>query len=652
MLFMRTQVCQVSLSFLLWSALLATSARGELASSSPWLVLPEETVGALRIPHGKNFLDALVANTRLGAVMFGEEKQAALAKVLETAGEQQWDSFQKQLEEFGLTREDLQHVLAGESGYAVVLDSGDGEEKTAIGLAWFEPGEAFASRALAMIAKAVELYEDEEYPIARVDMELAGTAVMQLRIPSIRMDYEQEFEQDDSDELSEKEQEAAWKKAYQEWQESAVAVVAYHTVLVSAAGDRLLLAHTFVGEATEESTGQADRLAATLERLMTATPEAGGFVSHLQNDPTVARTLGLEGVAACEMLVDVGALIKLAHVAGESDENLEKALRMIGADGLGPMALRSTLQATQWHTAYSLAVAAPRQGFLKLLDQEELPAEPPSWVPDSAVRYSHMSFDVAKFYAILKEEILREFPEQAAAGFQMVEAQVEAFVKTSLEEVLGSLGNRHTMISFGFEAGEGDDIERRTAERTAFVWQVRDEPLWGRVLEALKPYAGMAGGLEFTEEQGYRGWRMKSEKFEGGLILGNGNLVFAMGSEVMEATLSSLNHPPAESDSLRGGQVYATASEMLDLEPCLAMEIVDGRRYMKMVWGIFQELIEMEGLLDSGEGDSGQKMFVAILQSLLPSEEEITQMMGVIVSRLEVNDEGMFAGYAMDLPAP
>ncbi len=59
---------------------------------------------------------------------------------------------------------------------------------------------------------------------------------------------------------------------------------------------------------------------------------------------------------------------------------------------------------------------------------------------------------------------------------------------------------------------------------------------------------------------------------------------------------------------------------------------------------------EMELLLE--EGESNEMTFLTELKNLLPSEDEIGEMVGVMVIRLEVDDEGIFAEYAMELPAP
>jgi hypothetical protein len=612
--------------------------------------LPEETVVALRIPNGSEFAKALVTNTKLGAEMLSDKKQAAITEILELMGEEEWSEFQTKLEEFGLTTDDLKQFLAGETGYAVVVDAEDKESVFVAGLAWCEPGEELAGKTLKIIAKAIESGEDDEHPVTRIDLEIAGQKVMQLKVPEVDTEYTEELEfGDDHHNLSEAEQEEAWERAWKKYQESAVEVVSYQTVLITQLGGRLLLAHTFE---TEEET--SERLSATFGRLITLHRSGNGaFVSRLQSDSTVARTMSLEGVPVFELLVDVSGLIELASSSADSKEASEKALRMIGTKGLGPLACRSTLQGTEWHTVYSLAVASPRQGFMRLLNQEALPSEPPSWVPASAVRYAQMSFDLSKLYAVIKEEVRREFPEQFDMMLQQANTSMQGFAQASLEEVAGSLGNRHTMVSYGFESG-ATDAEELGTERTAFVWQVSNEALWTRLLKALQPFAAMTDGLELTDELGYRGWRLKSDEHEGGLMLGNGNLVFAMGAESLETTLASLNNPPKGRDSLRGSEIFAAAAELVDLGSAHGVEITDGSRYMAMLWSMMGEALDLEEemLFDEDSEESNELKALKKLRQLMPSKEEVKEMMGISASALHIDDDGIRATSVMVLPAP
>ncbi len=664
---MLREFCQATLAFYVCFVLSASwsAAQADTSAVSSWDSLPEETVVAARIPDGQAFADAL-RGTKFGAVMFSEQRKTAVAKVLESDDSGEWSEFQQQLKEYGLTSDDLLGLFAGESGYAVVRL--EAEEPLLVGLGWLEPGEELALKFYEVIAKAID-EQDDEQPTTRIDITLANTPVMQLQVPSISVKYDDEYElSDDYHELSEEEQEAALEIAKQKWAESGVETVKHQTVLIGHLGGRLLVAHSYKSEDEESAAATAEQLNALFGRWLAAHATGSeGFAPRLTNAAGAARVMALEGLPVFELLGDVSPLVKLLRASAPSEEKAEQVVRIFGLDGLGPFAMRSTVEGTEWRTQMSIAVPAPRQGLMQLLDLEPLPIDPPQWVPANAVRYYQLSFDLGKAYEIIKEVTLREFPNQATGGFTMVEMQVQNFAKASLAEVLSSLGNRHTIMSFGLESNtneagktatddDNDEDVSSNGERMAVVWQLEDEELWARLLKAMTPFAGMAPGTEFVEEQGFNGWRMKQGVFEGGLFLGKGYLVLGYGSGVLESVLSSLNYPPTGVDALRGSAVFARASTLLDLEPAMAVEITDGGRYMAMALDVFKkQLGQAEKLSDRLNGDedhedSGFKLLLTLARAAMPSQDETEGMMGVIVSRWEVNDDGVFGDSAQEMP--
>ena len=647
----------------LYACFLLSVSRVAAEGFSSWDSLPEETIVALRIPNGQAFAEAM-RETKFGAILFSEQRKAALVKVLESGGSEEWSDFQKELKEYGLTTDDLMGMFAGESGYAVVL----AREKDPVfaGLGWLEPGEELARKFYDVIAKVID-EQDEENPVTRVDLTLADRPVMQLQLPSIEIEHEDDFDFDfdeEYEELSDEEQSEAWDKAYQEWQESAVETVVYHSMLVGVLDGRLLIAHSYQAENEEAAAATAEHLSEIFGQWMNAhATGSDGFAPRLTVEPGAGRVMALEGLPLLELLGDMAPLVKLLRDSAPSDEKAEQAVRFFGLDGLGPYAMRSTVEGTEWRTQMSLAVPAPRQGLMQLLDQEPLAVDPPQWVPANTVRYYQWSFDLGKAYEVIKEAAMREFPEKAGGGFAMAERQVQNFVKASLTEVLTSLGNRHIFMSFGMESSEAttEDAEETSGtatERLAMVWELKDEDLWARLLKAISPFAGMAPGVESVEEQGFSGWRMKKGELEGGLFLGKGYLVLGYGSGVMESVLATLNNPPSGSDALRGSHVFAKANTMIDLEPGLAVQITDGDRYFSMaVAAMKKQLAQADKLADRSseedddeDGESGLKLLLSLARAVMPSQDEIQGMMGVIVSRWEVNEHGLFGNSAQEMP--
>ena len=635
-------------------------------SASSWDSLPEETVAALRIPNGKILAETL-RGTKFGAVMFSDERKAAVIDALESDDSGEWTKFQEQLKEYGLTTEDLISLFAGESGYAMVITADENDKPMFAGLGWLEPGEDLAGKVYAVIAKLID-EQDEEQPITRVDLDLADQQVMQLRLPEITTIYTQELDYGDNySELSADEQREAWKKAYQEWQDSAEEVVVYRTVLVGTLGNRVLVAHTYEAQQEAEASASAEQLSGIFSRWLTAhAADSGSFVNRLADHPSVAPAMSLEGMPVFEILGDVEPLIQQLRDSADGAELAEKMIRMMGLEGLGPFVARMTVEGSRWQTNMALAVPTPRQGLMQLLDQEPLAIDPPQWVPANVVSYSQLSFDLGQAYELIKEVAVREFPDQAPAGFAMAEAQAKNFAQASLSEVLSSLGNRHTYLSFGFDADSNALESEDVNERVALVWQVEDEELWSRLLKSIGPMAVMLPGAEASEEQGFSGWRVKSGEQEGGLFLGKGYLVFGYGAGIVETVLSSINNPPSGSNALRGSELFAEAGAMMDLQPSWAVEITDGNRYMTTIMATLRKHLTnstVRGNLESirqdiedyedgedGDFDSDADPMQAIIRAILPTQQEIEGMLGIIINRWEINDDGIFVDSVQEMP--
>lgn len=626
-----------------------------------WQCLPEETVAAVRIPNGKAVLDAM-RQTKFGKVMLTEKRKEDLIAVFEKHSDDEWSEFLALLEEYDLTSDEIISLLAGETGYAVLLTNDPDDQPQFLGLGWMQPGEELAAKFFEILAKAIE-EQDDEREIERVDLDLVGQTVMQLRFPEVDTEYTDDFDlPDDYDELSDAEKRDAYKIAEEKYEASAVETVTYRTMLLCQYDERLLVGHQFSASDTEAADSADQRLSETFARWLTAHASGGsdGFSPRLAAEPGVARTWSSDGVPIMELLGDIRPLIEVARAVATNTEQAEQWIRLFGVDQLGAFALRQTADGPNWHTQMSLGLPAPRTGLMKLMDQELLAIDPPQWVPASAVRYFQLSFDLGAAYNTVKEEVTREFPDRTAAGFAMAEAQVQNFAQLSLSELLSSLGQRHTIMSFGVEdseVSEGEDLEpgENMSDRMAVVWQVTDEQLWSRLMKVIAPFAGMAPGSEAAEEQGFSGFRMKNESVEGGLFLGKGYLVLGVGTGVVETVLASLNNPPSGSNAFAGSEVYSNATDLLDLDPAMFAEITDNERYVQMVFSkMRQQLDQIENMFDAASnGDDSDGNFVFdLMRTVMPDDEELPGLMGVSVGRWEINDDGFFAESVQEMPFP
>ncbi len=629
-----------------------------------WQCLPEETVGALRIPNGTEVLDALRA-TKFGKVMFTEERKQALVEVWETHGDEEWAEYLEVLEQYELSTEDFFRLLAGETGYAVALTKDSNDEALFLGLGWLQPGEGLAAKFFEIIGKAID-EQDTETPITRFDLDLADQSVMQLHFPETRSEYLDEFElPDDYEEMTDEEQREAYEDARQAYQDSVVETSVNLTVLLCQLGDRLLVAHQFGASAEDEIEEVDQRLSTLFARVIEAHNSGGsdGFAPRLSSDPSVARAMSGEGLPVMELLADFRPIIQAARAEVEDQDQFDKWFRLFGLDGMGPLALRQTADGPNWRTLIAMSLPAPRAGLMQLFDQQMHEIDAPQWVPASAVSYFQLSFDLGQAYETIKAEVLREFSEETAAGFQMAELQVKNFAQVELSELLSSLGDRHTIMTFGMQAvdlevsdDEDDDFDMGPSvlDRTAFVWQLTDEQVWSKLLKVLAPFAGMAPGTEAVEEQGFSGYRMKNGQMEGGLFVGKGYLVLGIGEGVIETTLSALNNPPSGSNALRGSELFAAAGDLITLQPAMLGEITDNDRYLRMVFRQLKDQFNQMETMLSGFGDEDEEgMFIFdLMRAMLPADEELDGLMGASVSRAEVDDDGVFMDAVQVMPLP
>ena len=457
--------------------------------------------------------------------------------------------------------------------------------------------------------------------------------------------------------MSDEEQERAREDAHRVWRKSAVETVTYGTALVSTLGDRIIFVSGFDSLDSEDQQVQAEQLIDFLSRLLEAhSTEDQGFVSGLMSSASIADVFDREGAPIIEFLANVEPILDFVQAEAEASEYGGQVIEMLGLDRLGEVACRATMDGEYLHSDLFIAARAPRSGLLRVLDQAPIAADPPEWVPADIMSYSCLGFDLGKAYQILQEEVLRAFPDQAGQAFQMAEVQAQNFAQASIKEVLAALGHQHIVLNFEPDLdaipNADDGLSSPSPERVALVWQLSDEGIWARLLNAVSTFVTSAPGVSFAEEQGFRGLRMDSETAEGGLVVGKNYLVFAYGQGVLESTLSLLNNPPAGEDTLIGSALYDHASSMLPWHPGMSFEVTNGNRYAHAVrQTVASTLDQLETFLspDDDDDNSGRD-WLDIARRMLPEQDEVENMFGTIAGRWEVNDEGIVARSATQLP--
>ncbi|MEX2120020.1 MAG: hypothetical protein WD847_10540 [Pirellulales bacterium] len=643
--------------------------------------LPSETMLVARIPGGQAFLDALRSQTRLGKVVFGPERIQRISDYLGSEGTLP-DELHQGLRRYNLKPADLAQVFQGELGFAgVALPRGD-REPLFVGLSWLEPGEELADRLVKAVQSAVAETSDNEHPIRRIDLSLAGHDVMHLTFPQIDTEDVDTDVPDNVDEFTEEQLKRFFVEQARKQAEAKPMEVDQVHLFIARLDGRLLLANTFPQSASRTQAAGAGNV--DLAAISGAEPATGVFARFLAAHDAPAAPPGsallsqanLEGLLPggtplVEAVLDPRPLVKLAA----SNPLGPGLLTALGVDTLGPVGLRGVLDGNQLKYVFALSAPAPRSGVLALLDQQPLDPQPPDWVPASVTQFQQISFDLGKAYTQIRELVVRQIGDPARMQFDMVDAQVQNSLQADLATVLSSLGHQHTFLTFAPKpapaAPAAGDIGAMFAatftERVGMVWQVRDEQLWRRLIKLIADFAPLTQGAVLpAEEQGFTGVRVQGP-IEGGLFVANATLVLGIGSEVTESLLATLRNPPGGTAALGNSELFRRAQALLALRPCFEYNLTDAKGEPKklkdLVLSFFEaqvNLLDEYGVDDEDEaGEDGgqaalaaQKARLERIRELLPTDDELEGLMGVGVGMTTVDGRGMVSHSVLELPAP
>ena len=657
---MRNQLVAATVFCGITCCLGLTTAAQE-ATRSSWDCLPANTAVAVRIPNGKAIFDEFKA-TKLGSLLFDEDRVDKIQRMVSERDE--WKESVDELEEFGLIPEDILQCILHETGFAAVLDEAGGQPFW-VGLGWLEPGDGLAGRIEEAISMMIEKQDDEEHPIRRSDSVVDDHDVMLLTIPEVTYDYDDDaFDLPENfDELDEEEQARVIREVDEQATERAETKTTYTQLLLANRDGRLLAAVTLDSSDEAQPAERVECLTAVFAKFMAAHHrEAGTFTSQIAATQGVRDALPQNGEVLCEIYADVRPFLSLAKKTRDAPFDVEEFIRSLGADRLGVMALRLNLHESLMQFGAFVQVLAPRTGLMRVLDQPAIEPDPPAWVPASVLEYGHLSLDLGDLYNEIKAVSISTAGEKAEMGFQRMEASVKAMAGTDVASVLSSLGHRHTLLNFGprirqLEITDGEDLPM-LSERVAMVWQVEDEELWNRLLQASRGFAAMAGdALEFGKAQGFEGYRINSDTAEGGLFLGKGYLVLAIGQDVIDETLALINNPPAGNDAFRNSETYRRAIDIMRLEPGQTVEYADNSRNARVLLQFIEQLLERPRFLDEltvsveGEEDpQAAEELAELIRSLMPKEEELENILGVAVGYIRMTEHGVEIKSVNELP--
>jgi hypothetical protein len=659
-----------SVLFLAVAASSLAAVRGAEPSSH---FLPDETMAVMRMPSLAKFGETLRERTKLGRVMFAEERIARFKELIEQEGDEELKDFRERLERYELKPEDAVGLLEGEIGVAITATPRGEFEPVMMALIWAEPAPELSDRLYAAFEKFIEESQEEESPIRRVDVNLAGHQVMQLRAPvnereAIEMDME--FP-DFNDEAAVN---AYMEKRQRLEAEAKVIQVDQVNYFITRRENRILVGITLPN--SQRRLPQEEGAVPDFDDISSVEAAAETFGKFLAlHDGTatglVPRTLDMSEIASAlpegevwmEMFFDTSAAMNLLATAPNA--NLGQGIEKLGLKGIGPVAYRATLDGNVLRATVVASAPEPRTGLLTLLNQDALVSEPADWVPASVQGYAHFSFDLPKLYDYIKQAALEAGGDPAKQQFDTIERQCNGLFQSDVSSLLGSLGKRHVVISMLPEltaAKAGSDEEMATppslVNRSAFVWQISDEDLWKRIIKLGGSFAGQTqGAVTAVEEQGFTGLRLETPTAEGGVFVGRGYLTIGVGPGVVESVLASLRSPPALSESLRGGETMKRASQLMPLEPGIMFQVNDNVRLLALQRQAILQALDAPfttgplAELDTEEVREGRAVIEKI-KELMPSEEELEDILGVGVGHAAVNDEGLILRSATEMPAP
>jgi hypothetical protein len=661
---MRFRAGRLASVVLLFAA--ASAIAGDLRPS--WECLPEDTAVVLRMPQPAEFLEAIRDRTKFGAVAMSEPRLQGFWKLLldkfrsdGAAGE--LEDLDEALGRYDLRREDLPAAFRGDVGAGFVVRRRDaGLPPLVMMLMWLEPGEETAARMVTAAQRKLEedIAKDETGTTKRVDLEMAGHEVLWMVEPVMGIDP---TGLDLGDVKINEEDEEAIEKRLAELQErvrNAKLVKTGHTYgFLARLGGRLAIGQTLPAtpsaaqRAAEErdfdAEGGAEDAKETFERFLAAHADTGRSpLAEVLETPGMAGALP-QGLPLLDVVIDPRVLMKAF-----GDGPTKAGLAMIGAESLGPIAWRQTLDEGRYRSGIFASLPAPRTSLMRILDQECDASEVPSFVNREAIDFTQISLDLGQAYETVKEyAVSQRDGEQAANMFAAVEMQAQGWLGVELPGLLTSLGSRHWIVSYPPRVAEafaearrargqnGGQQARQIADRVAVIWRITDDAPFGKILQRL---AGMAGG-DLQEEQGFRGVRLPDGP---AVFLGQDHLVVGIGTDSLEKTLTAIRNPPAGESSLRESDVPRRAADLLPLDPARMFGVSDSSR----AGGTLGVLRDMVLSLVPEDVEEPYRDLLAGVQKILPSDEEMEGMFGVGATTLRADDNGVSFQTAWEMPSP
>lgn len=635
---------------------LAHAAREAAAEARPsWTCLPDGTALMVRVPDAGAFVEAIRSRTKFGAVMMQPDRWRKIGElVVEEIGKQAdadiTEAFAKGLGRYGFSVGDLTTAFSGDFGAGIVVNEGkEGVPSVGMLLGWIDGRDAEAAERLfegvgRMIEEAVEARSDDEFPVKRTDVEMAGRPVMWVQLPMVA-----------------EEKRIGTMHVYFSRLDGRLLVGA------TAVGDRGRLqmkinagpdglrfdtdvseSDTTPEQAERDATAATEEARGVFQRFLAKHAEPGDDspLADLLNAPAMQAAMPA-GLPLVEFIADPKAL-------GDAARILLDRLTAFGLDAIGPIAWRQTLDGSVWRSHAFVSLPAPRHGLMRLLDEHADASEVPPFVTREAIGFQQISLDLGKAYTMLREAMFDGDEPPPGNAFGTAEMSAQSMLGIELPALLSSFGTRHWFIGYPPRIAEAIEHARKvrtgnagvgdtppTPSPSAIVWQVKDEAPFAKLLQL----AAQAVGQEVVDEQGFR-----SVRFPGGaaVFLGKGHLVVAVGEGVSEKTLSSLRNTPPDDAAFRTSDAVRRSAELLPPEPGGLFGVSNDSR----TGGLSGMVVTGIACTQPEDVPEGSREFLGKLQALLPSPDEMEGILGAGTILWQAVDQGIVMRTVRDMPAP
>jgi hypothetical protein len=118
-------------------------------------------------------------------------------------------------------------------------------------------------------------------------------------------------------------------------------------------------------------------------------------------------------------------------------------------------------------------------------------------------------------------------------------------------------------------------------------------------------------------------------------------MVVAVGKGVTEQVLANLRSTPRTDESLRHSPHAVRAAELLPPTPSITYDLTDGAGLMMFANGVMQRAFN-----DPTDADAAK------LRKIWPQEAELQGAIGVSVSAVTLEDDGLVYRSVLELPSP